>query len=90
MTVVQIAFGSVTILPPRGEKCYGTTPLPLWAIRVWEEQPPAGEEPLEWLLLTSVPTSASEEARERVGWYECRWVVEDYHQCLKTGRLKHG
>jgi hypothetical protein len=20
-----------------------------------------------------------------VGWYERRWVVEDYHQCLKTG-----
>ncbi|HLZ62707.1 MAG TPA: IS4 family transposase, partial [Ktedonosporobacter sp.] len=94
MTVVQLAFGPVTILPPRGEKRYGTDPLPLWAIRVWEEQPPAGEEPLEWLLLTSVPTSSIEDAWEHVGWYECRWVVEDYHQCLKTGcrieeRLMH-
>lgn len=94
MTVVRLAFGPVTILPPRGEKRYGTAPLPLWAIRVWEEQPPVGEEPLEWLLLTSVPTSSLEDAWEHVGWYECRWVVEDYHQCLKTGcrieaRLMH-
>lgn len=60
-------------------------PLKVWAIRVWEEQTPAGEEPLEWILLTSVPTTTLEQAWERVGWYEHRWVVEDYHQCLKTG-----
>ena len=83
--MVQLAFGPVTILPPRLEKRYGTDPLSLWAIRVWEEQPPAGEESVEWLLLTSVPTTTLEQAWERVGWYECRWVVEDYHQCLKTG-----
>ncbi len=85
MTVVQLAFGPVTILPPRLEKRYGPDPLSLWAIRVWEEQPPAGEEPLEWLLLTSVPTGTRADAWERASWYECRWVVEDYHQCLKTG-----
>jgi hypothetical protein len=94
MTVVYLAFGPVTILPPRGEKRYGNDPLLLWAIRVWEEQTPVGEEPLEWLLLTSVSTSTLEQAWERVGWYEGRWVVEDYHQCLKTGcrieaRLMH-
>jgi hypothetical protein len=94
MTTVQLAFGPVTILPPRLEKRYGPNPLPLWAIRVWEEQSPEGEEPLEWLLLTSVPTETLEQAWQRVGWYECRWVVEDYHQCLKTGcrieeRLMH-
>src|SRR5579885_983970 len=77
MTVVQLAFGKVVILPPRGEKRYGPQPLPLWAIRVWEEQPPGGEEPLEWLLLTSVPTCSIEDAWEHVGWYECRWVVEE-------------
>jgi hypothetical protein len=57
----------------------------MWAIRVWEEHTPAGEDPLEWILLTSVPTTTLEQAWERVGWYEHRWVVEDYHQCLKTG-----
>lgn len=84
-TVVQLAFGTVTILPPRFEKRCPKEPLPLWAVRVWEEQTPVGEEPLEWLLLTSVETTHLEQAWERVGWYECRWVVEDYHQCLKTG-----
>jgi len=84
-TVVQLAFGPITIWPPRLEKRYATDPLSLWAMRVWEEQPPAGEGPLEWLLLTSVPTGTQIDAWERVGWYACRWGVEDYHQCLKTG-----
>jgi hypothetical protein len=84
-SVVQLAFGPLTILPPRLEKRSATDPLSLWAIRVWEAQPPASEEPLEWLLLTSVPTGTQIDAWERVGWYECRWVGEDYHQCLKTG-----
>jgi hypothetical protein len=84
-TVVQLAFGPLTVWAPRFEKRFSKEPLEVWAIGVWAEQTPAGEEPLEWILLTSVPTTTLEQAWERVGWYEHRWVVEDYHQCLKTG-----
>jgi hypothetical protein len=54
-------------------------------VRVWEEQAPEGEEQLEWILLTSVPTTTREAAWERAEWYAHRWLVEDYHQCLKSG-----
>jgi transposase-like protein/DDE family transposase len=84
-TMVQLAFGPLTILPPRFETRCGKEPLSLWALRVWEEDTPAGEEALEWILLTSVSTITLEQAWERVNWYEHRWVVEDYHQSLKTG-----
>lgn len=84
-TVVQLAVGTLSVLPPRFEKRCGKEPLTVWAIGVWEEQTPDGEEPLEWLLLTSVPTTTLEQAWERVRWYEHRWIVEDYHQRLKTG-----
>jgi hypothetical protein len=84
-TGVQLAFGTLTMLAPRLEKRFSKEALKVWAIRVWEEQTPEGQEPLEWILLTSVPTTTLEQAWERVGWYEHRWVVEDYHQCLKTG-----
>jgi len=57
----------------------------VWVIRVWEEKAPEGEEPLEWVLLTSVPTTTLEQAWERVDWYRHRWRVSDYHQCLKSG-----
>jgi hypothetical protein len=82
---VHLAFGPLSVLPPRNEPRASNTPLPLWAVRVWEEPTPAGEEPLEWILLTSVPTTTLAEAWERVEWYKHRWVVEEYHQCLKTG-----
>jgi hypothetical protein len=82
---LQLAFGQMTLLPPRHEPRAGKEPLTVWVIRVWEEQAPEGEEPLEWVLLTSVPTTTLEEAWERVEWYRHRWLVEDYHQCLKSG-----
>jgi hypothetical protein len=84
-TQVQLAFGQMTLLPPRNEPRAGKDPVTVWVIRVWEEQVPEGEEPLEWVLLTSVPTTTLEHAWERVDWYQHRWLVEDYHQCLKSG-----
>ncbi len=84
-TQLQLAFGQMTLLPPRHEPRASKEPLTVWVIRVWEEQTPEGEEPLEWILLTSVPTTTLEHAWERVDWYGHRWLVEDYHQCLKSG-----
>jgi len=84
-TQLQLAFGQMTLLPPRNEPRAGQEPVTVWVMRVCEEQAPEGEEPLEWILLTSVPTTTLEQAWERVDWYQCRWLVEDYHQCLKSG-----
>ena len=82
---LHLAFGPITLLPPRNEPRAGKTSLTIWVIRVWEEQAPAGEDPFQWILLTSVPTNTLEEAWQRVEWYAHRWLVEDYHQCLKSG-----
>jgi hypothetical protein len=84
-TQLQLAFSQMTLLPPRNEPRASKDPMRVWVIRVWEEQAPEGEEPLEWILLTSVPTTTPAEAWERVDWYGHRWLAEDYHQCLKSG-----
>jgi hypothetical protein len=84
-TQLQLAFGQMTLLPPRNARRAGKDPLTVWVIRVWEETAPEGEEPLEWILVTSVPTMTLEQAWEQVEWYQHRWLVEDYHQCLKRG-----
>jgi hypothetical protein len=76
--------GPLTLLPPRQPS--GQEPVRLWVVWVRESGPPPDEgEPLEWVLLTSVPTADRAAAWERVAWYRCRWIVEEYHQCLKTG-----
>ncbi len=82
---VTISFGSVRLLPPLDHEATERRPLVVWVVRVWEPAPPQGVEALEWVLLTSVPTEAVEQAWERVNWYRARWIVEDYHQGLKTG-----
>jgi hypothetical protein len=55
------------------------------AILAWEENPPEGVEPIEWLLLTNLEVRSAQEAREKVQWYVCRWQIEVYFRILKSG-----
>ncbi len=82
---VSISWGALRLCPPRDQEARHWHPLVVWVIRVWEAEPPAGVEPLEWVLLTSVPTPTRKQAEQRLEWYRARWMVEDYHQGLKTG-----
>ena len=84
--IVHVSFTPVQIAPP-GKRLgdYANQPLTLWAVRVWEPNPPAGAEALEWILLTNVPVITVADALQRIQWYETRWVVEDYHKGMKTG-----
>ena len=85
-TTVQVAFTAVTVAVPCkhvGE--YAKDPLHLWAIRVWERKTPAGEEPLEWILLTNEPVTNKSDAQERIDWYERRPIIEELHKGMKTG-----
>lgn len=58
--------------------------ISIYGIRVWEKNDNI-DNPLEWILLTSIPIKNIEEAWEKVEWYKCRWLIEEYHKCLKTG-----
>lgn len=83
---MAVSFAPVQIKPP-GKKNgnHGNTPLKVWVIRVWEVNPPKGQERLEWFLVTNEPVQSFEDAYRIVGWYECRWIVEEYHKGMKTG-----
>lgn len=81
--VLKLAVATLTLVPNWLNR--HAAPIVTWVVRVWEEQPPEGVEAIEWVLLTSVPTETLEQAWERVEWYRCRWLVEEFHQCLKTG-----
>jgi len=81
---LSLSFAQVTLLPPLHSPKKAS--IDIWVVRCWESCPsPDIEEPLEWILLTSVPTLTLAKAYERTFWYTCRWLAEDYHQCLKTG-----
>ena len=50
-------------------------------VRVWCETDPD----IEWILFTLFPVTSKEETLEIVSTYEHRWIIEEYHKCLKTG-----
>ena len=83
---VAVSWAKVSLrvpVQPRGE--IRGVPLTTWIVRVAEIDPPPGVEPLEWILLTNVPVNDLADANERIDWYKCRWIVEEYHKALKTG-----
>jgi hypothetical protein len=83
---LAVAWCSLTILPPRQARGdHDQTPLGVGVVRVWEPNPPAGSKPVEWILLINVPVDHEADAWERVDWYSCRWIIEEYHKAMKTG-----
>ncbi|MEY4575878.1 MAG: hypothetical protein RL701_581 [Pseudomonadota bacterium] len=59
--------------------------LHLGFVRVWEPNPPEGEEPVEWLLITNEPCETPDEIVRVVDLYRCRWIIEDLFKAIKTG-----
>jgi hypothetical protein len=50
-----------------------------------EVNPPRATEPMRWVLLTSWPIASARDCRRVVRAYARRWLIEQYHKCLKTG-----
>jgi hypothetical protein len=83
--LLQMSFQQVLIQPPQNGASWEKQEIPVWVVRVWEPEPPAEVDPLEWLLVITVPIASTEQAWERVRWYGWRWLAEDFHHALKTG-----
>jgi len=55
------------------------------AILAREEQPPAGEKPIEWRLLINRSAETLETVVELIDWYRRRWLIEIFFRILKSG-----
>lgn len=82
---VTVRWGLVLLCPPAHRKAEKLPTLALWAVQALEEQPPAGVEPVEWLLLTTCSVHTTADALERLDWYAARWGIEVWHKVLKSG-----
>jgi hypothetical protein len=54
-------------------------------VLVSEVNPPKGEVPVEWLLLTSLPIDDAEQVRTIIQYYTVRWMIEVFFRTLKSG-----
>jgi hypothetical protein len=87
---IDVSWAAVTVLVPRQPaaslKALAPRPIAQWAVWAHEVNPPAGlKEPIDWVLLTSLPVRTLEEALEVISYYEKRWLIEEWHKALKTG-----
>jgi hypothetical protein len=65
-------------------------PLTVQVVYLAEVDPPNDVEPVDWMLLTSEPVNSFEEACVISGYYQKRWVIEEWHRVIKEGcRLEH-
>jgi hypothetical protein len=63
---VQLAGAPVWIPASRNTPQRAAQPLlAAWVVRIWEPRPPAGVEPLEWLLYCSLPSATLAQLRRR-------------------------
>jgi hypothetical protein len=69
--------------PPRtGRKLPSVT---VNAVIVREIDTPPGEEPVEWVLLTTLPIDTIEQIKRVVEYYCTRWHIEIFFRTLKSG-----
>ncbi len=82
MATMAVSAAAVSL---KTSKAKSAPVIEIWVVRVWEVSPPTGQERLEWFLVTNHPVTTFEDAYQVAAWYETRWVIEEYHKCLKTG-----
>ena len=85
---LSVAAATVSLKRPNNIRTYNTNPPPIVTInvvRVWEPDPPAGEEGVEWYLYTTEPISTPEQLLAIVDYYRARWTIEEYFKAIKTG-----
>jgi hypothetical protein len=54
-------------------------------VLVTEVNPPTGDIPVEWLLLTSLPIDEVEQVQTIIQYYCVRWMIEVFFRTLKSG-----
>lgn len=55
------------------------------AVLAVEKNPQEGRDKVEWLLLTTLDVSSTEDAMKILEYYSCRWQIEMYFRVLKGG-----
>lgn len=59
--------------------------LRLNVVLVEEANPPEGQVPIQWILITTLPISSEEQVQMVVQCYCIRWQIEVYFRTLKSG-----
>ncbi len=82
---IQVRACEVTLRGPRRAGGGKLPDVTLHVVEAIETDPPAGEEPIRWVLLTTLPISSVVEIQRVIAAYGRRWQIELYFKTLKSG-----
>jgi hypothetical protein len=91
---LEVRCGPLQVPFPERKSAYlkqlSPEPVSMWVVHAVEVNAPTGVERIEWILFTSLPVESFEDAWRILGYYEKRWLIEEWHKALKTGcRVEH-
>jgi hypothetical protein len=83
---LSVRFGSVEIKRPKDRTAADGLPATISVTLVVgrEINPPDGEEPALWFLLTTHQVNDIADARRIIGFYRLRWTIEQLFRTMKT------
>lgn len=83
-TTLGIHAVSTTLCRPDFSRVARKT-LEVNVVVVRELEPPEGQAPIEWRLLTTESIDTPQDAMRVVDAYRARWLIEEYFKAIKTG-----
>jgi len=85
-TEMEVASCQVNVVKPSSVHNEEIAPtLAINLVRITEISPANGNEPIEWILATSLPINEASEIMTVVEYYIQRWKIELFHYVLKSG-----
>ena len=86
---IAVRYGPVCIRRPKACSDRQASPeIELFAIEAREIDPPPGQKPILWQLLTTHCVDSVEKAVTVIGWYRRRWDIEQLFRTLKQQGLR--
>jgi hypothetical protein len=87
---LEVRCGKFTMPLPHCQKSpelqqLTTRPIEMTVVWVREIGAPPSVKAIEWVLYTSLKVPHFNAAWKIIEYYECRWLIEEYHKALKTG-----
>jgi hypothetical protein len=81
---LTVRFTPVTLRRPKKVNAQDyPDSVSLYAVEAKEVNPPEGETPIHWRLLTTHPVNTLEQALQVIQWYRWRWQIEQLFAILK-------
>jgi hypothetical protein len=86
---MAVRFGRVRIRRPGScSDANASDEIELFAVEVRELDPPRGEKPILWRLVTTHTVESVAQALTVIGWYRLRWHIEQLFRTLKRQGLR--